>query len=472
MSEATRSMMVRHLTRADGQEDLTFFIWRPSLGSSRATAVISEVVPPMPGERHVHGNVSFEDAYFLRVAAIAAGSQGGVGLIHTHPDSVGWQGLSDDDFAAEAGHAAQAEVITGLPILGLTYASGDRTFSARFWERDAPRVYHPVHCESVRVVGGQFGLSYNPRLRPPPNMREEQLRTTSAWGELVQADLARIRVGVIGVGSVGALVAEALARIGITDAMLMDFDGVERHNLDRLLHATQEDASQHLAKVAVLARALESSSSAERFTLDARELSVVEPDGFEVALDQDVLFCCVDRPWPRAALNLIAYAHLIPVVDGGVAIDVTAGGHLKGAEWRAHVAAPGRQCLECLGQYDPADVEIERRGYLEDPSYIRDLPAEARRRFAGENVFSFSLAAAAAEVNQFIAMVVAPGGVADVGAQLFHFTTGTVDLDAGRCLPTCLYANALQATGDRAGIGVTGAHALAEQVRASRRDRA
>jgi hypothetical protein len=468
MTETLREALAAHLTRRDGHEDLAFVLWRPSLGRARATGVICEVVLPLPGERHVHGNVSFEDEYFLRVAGLAVERKAGVGLIHSHPRASGWQLLSSDDFDAESGHAAQAEVVTGLPMLGITYATGDSRFSARFWERMKPKAYRPRNCESVRVVGSRYLPSYNPTLRPSSTAKPTHRRTVSSWGEAAQADLARIRVGVIGAGSVGALVAEALARIGVTDLMLMDFDRVEVHNLDRLLHATHRDAEVNRPKVRMLRSALESSSSAGGLTLDIHELSVVEPNGFAVALDQDILFCCVDRPWPRAVLNPIAYAHLIPVIDGGIAID-TSRGLLKGAEWRAHIAAPGRKCLECLGQYDPADVGIERKGYLEDPTYIRNLPPDHRRRFSGENVFSFSMAAAAAEVNQFISMVIAPGGVADIGAQLFHFTTGTIDLDTSGCLPTCLYAHEFLSAGDRVAVEVTGEHDLADRRRRSRR---
>jgi molybdopterin/thiamine biosynthesis adenylyltransferase len=38
------------------------------------------------------------------------------------------------------------------------------------------------------------------------------------------------------------LVAEALARVGVERITLLDFDTVEMHNLDRLLHARQRDA--------------------------------------------------------------------------------------------------------------------------------------------------------------------------------------------------------------------------------------
>jgi tRNA A37 threonylcarbamoyladenosine dehydratase len=55
-----------------------------------------------------------------------------------------------------------------------------------------------------------------------------------------------LRVGVIGGGSVGAL-----ARTGVQRVRLIDFDAVERHNLDRLVHATRRDFGR--PKVAVSA---------------------------------------------------------------------------------------------------------------------------------------------------------------------------------------------------------------------------
>src|SRR5207253_8919713 len=137
-------------------------------------------------------------------------------------------------------------------------------------------------------------------------------RTVYAWGEGVQADLTRLHIGIVGAGSVGAIIAEALARTGIGRITLIDFDTVEYVNLDRLLHATRLDAALLKSKVACLARALKKSATAWPFAVHEVDCSVVEEEGFLSALDCDVLFSCVDRPWPRFVLNLIAYAHLIP----------------------------------------------------------------------------------------------------------------------------------------------------------------
>jgi hypothetical protein len=151
---------------------------------------------------------------------------------------------------------------------------------------------------------------------------------------------------------------DALARIGIIRIKLIDFDTVEFVNLDRLLHATSVDAQLRRSKVNTLARALRKGATADGFRVDEVEKSVEEEDGFRAALDCDVLFSCVDRPWGRSVLNFVASAHLIPAIDGGIQVEANERGGLRQADWKAHIASPERRCLECLGQYDPGLVRL------------------------------------------------------------------------------------------------------------------
>ena len=108
-------------------------------------------------------------------------------------------------------------------------------------------------------------MSFHEILAPRPNATE-QVRTVSAWGEASHANLARLRVGIVGAGSVGGFVAECLARTGFEDIVLIDFDYIEPHNLDRLLYATRADVGR--LKVEVLAEYLRARATAGRFAVD------------------------------------------------------------------------------------------------------------------------------------------------------------------------------------------------------------
>ena len=463
MTTQIHHALVDHLVRDDGDEDLTFLVWKPSIGRERDTAVICDVVWPEDGDRHVHGNVSFESAYFLRACAAAEEVGGGLALIHSHPGGNEWQGLSRDDYAAESGHAGQAVALTGKPLMGLTMAGGSRKYSARRWQKTAPRTWEPQWALNVRVVGDQMLVSL-------PEGRDEfttqyQKRTIDAWGRDAQQVIGSLRVAVVGAGSVGSQIVESLARTGFGDLVVMDYDAVEDHNLDRILNATTDHADTGQLKARVAAEAALAHGTHPRIRVTWSNHSAIERIGIADLKDCDLIFCCVDRPAGRASLNALAYAHLIPVVDGGVM--VTPGRRfMRGAEWRAHVAAPGRRCLECLGQYEPGLVQADRDGLLDEPSYLAELPPDHVLN-RNQNVFAFSAAAAAEQVLAALRMLVAPAGMADVGAQTFHFATGTVDLDTAACNPGCIYS-AATASADAGGRPVGHRHVPAEKARASR----
>lgn len=458
--------LLKFARRRVKQENLTFALWRPSEGASRTTAIVHKLIPPQEGEIELTGNVSFSGAYLDRASEIAAKEQSGLVLMHNH-FGPGWQDMSPDDIRTENMRAAFALASTGLPLVGMTIGT-DGAWSARFWQRTAPKHYERVWCHSVRVVGPRLIMTYHPKLMPPPASREELLRTISAWGEQNQAMLARLHVGIVGLGSVGRLVLEALARMGIVRVTLIDFDRVERLNLDRQLGAYRKDAEARRMKVDMAKEGFTAASTAAEPEALAIPFAVSEPEGYSGALDCDVLFSCVDRPWARQILNHLAYAHLIPVVDGGILVR-TRNGTFKGVEWSVRTVGPGRCCLQCCGQLDPGLVDSERRGVLDDPFYIQGLPPDERAA-ATQNVFPFSMSLAAHEVVQFVSLVTGLLNRPDLGEQRYHYNLGEMLVEEPHCVDDCIYQNRI-ATSDALYPRdlMLGPHPKAEEVRRTSR---
>jgi hypothetical protein len=291
------------------------------------------------------------------------------------------------------------------------------------------------------------------QLAPPPPSTDEQIRTVSAWGEKKQQDLARLRIGVVGGGSVGAFIAEGLARTGFEDVVVIDYDRVERKNLDRLLFATRKLIGQ--LKALALGERLMEVATARRFSVTPIVAAVYEEEGYRAALDCDVLFSCVDRPWGRHVLNFIAYAHLIPVIDGGISVRKNRKDELAAADWRAHTVTVGHRCMECIGQYDSGLVQHEREGYLDDPSYIQGLRKDHPLR-ASENVFAFSMACASQQMLHMLSLTLDPLGRSNPGGQLYHFVGGFMEEPSFEtCHPECAFPK-LAAQGDHCKLVVTG----------------
>ena len=348
------------------QEDLCFALWRPSTGLSRKTAIVFDILLPEPDDRHLHGNVSFEASYLTKAIRCAIQSDAGLAFMHSHL-SQGWQDMSEPDVVAERDRISPATRATGLPLVGLTLGT-DMSWSARFWRWDG-KSFNRNWCGKVRVVGRKFRVVWKNRR---VGTRFDFLRrTVDSWGRECQRDLTGLHFGIIGVGSVGSVIAEALARIGVERLTIIDPDHIEDHNLDRLLYATRRDVGRR--KVDLVARYARRSATAANFEISTHALSLQDVRVFAAALDCDILFSAVDRPLPKDLLNHMAIVHCIPVVSGGVFIDNKPDGTLGQAAWSVTTTAPGFQCLRCSGQYTSSDVVLDFDGSLDDPTYIRGM---------------------------------------------------------------------------------------------------
>lgn len=441
-ADLANRILLDHLVRADREEDLCFGFWNPSRGAKRFTALVEEICLPQGGDRQRHGNASFNTQYFERICEQALKTDRGIAFFHSHPGP-GWQSMSQDDVAAEIQMAGAAFGLTDLPLLGLTVGS-DGTWSARFWLKGGERRFDREWCRSVRSVGEQLNVAFAEHLVGPPEYNDMFRRTISVWGVENHAKLVRLRIGIVGLGSVGSLVAEILARSGFERITLIDFDEIQLHNLDRLVGATKGDIGR--LKVYHCREHLQEISTAKRLGIDAVPYSVAEEQGYLAALDCDVLFSCVDRPRARQILNHFAYAHLIPVIDGGIAVRFK-NKKFRGVDWQLQTAGPGRPCLECLRTFSPSDASTEIAGMLDDPSYLQGL-GEDHHFKRNENIFAFSANLASLEFLQLIALVTGLGGIVDFGVQRFRYVPGIIDQIDAECRGDC-FSRELTATGDR-----------------------
>ena len=445
-AQATQHLLSHHRNGLF-QEDLCFGLWRPSTGSSRTTALISEIILPEDSERTLHENVSFQPEYLARAIDIAREAGAGLAFMHSHL-SDGWQDMSNADRIAERDIIAYPALATDLPLIGMTVGT-DGYWSARSWNLAAGQMILN-RCVKVRIADtNAYRLHFDDTVLSPPGRRPALRRTVDTWGVETQNKLARMRIGVVGIGSVGSIVAEAIARMGVADITLIDPDTIEEHNLDRLINASYADVGRRKVDVAEHHVRRHATADPRRLAVVALAAPIQNEAAYRAALDCDVLFSCVDNAIARDVLNFIAISHLIPVIDGGIMAEMLHERFFT-AHWQAHVVTPETRCLRCIGQYDTSRVAMERQGLLDTPSYIETLPESQRPR--NQNVFPFSLGLAGMEVNLMLHYCLLadrpPDGWPSLQAQDYRFVLGDIVATTGVCRDQCEFRQRV-ALGDR-----------------------
>lgn len=430
---AARAHLLQHHYSGRLQEDIALATWFPADGTTRKTAIIDEVILPADDERVLQGNVRMTSDFLRRCRQRALSKGAGMAVMHSHLGP-GWQDMSRDDIIMESRSVSNPARATGLPALGLTLGT-DGTWSARFWIRTGAQ-YKRHWCSTIRIVSpDHLSLQVNPHLLPSGSMVQSASRyrrSIEAWGEAAQERLGQLRVGIVGLGSVGSLAAEAMGRIGIRRLVLIDMDRVECHNLDRLLHAGPWDIGRH--KVHLAAEYLDRAASQPFLELQPVPLSLRESEAYRALANCDVILGCADKPIARDLMNHLAISHLIPVIEAGVALRSRRGTLHKG-HIVSQIVTPDSRCLRCSNQYSPDQLSLELEGLLEDPEYISGLPAE--RRPATANVFPASLAAAAQQAELFVRLILGPDWWPSVYQQRHHLSVASHHMSKDRCKPYC-----------------------------------
>ena len=329
--------------------------------------------------------------------------------VHCHGgrDSVGF---SETDLQSHRrGYPALVDITNGGPIGALVFA--ENATAGEIWTREGTS-----ELDSMTVVGLNRRRLYSEPQSIPGFRDEIYNRQSLMFGEVGQHYLANTKVGIIGLGGVGSLVNEYVARLGVGQIVGVDFDRMERSNRPRVVGSRAGDCSDWLRnsrykwlrqigernatyKVNVAERVARKANPRVRFrgiVGDITDLRVAEE-----LRDVDFLFLCADSTQSRLVFNALVHQYLIPGVQIGSKVPVDhESGALGNVFSAARLVLPSRGggCLLCNELIPAAKLQEEALSSEErrQQRYVDDVEV------AAPSVITLNALGAAQASNDFL----------------------------------------------------------------------
>jgi hypothetical protein len=381
-----------HLFPGDGDEHGAIILAGVHIRKDRVRLLARDLVLAQDGVDHVPGRRGYKmiRAEFIHPLIRRARDERLVLLtVHNHGgrDRVAF---SPADLAShERGYPALLDIARGMPVGALVFA--ENAIAGDIWLPGEDRT--PL---DVGVVLGSRRELLRPeplaaRRDRPAAIYDRQVRLFGCAGH---AQLAAARVGIIGLGGAGSILAELLARLGVGRFVLVDPDRADVSNLPRLIAARRSDAllSEALAarfgplspalrllrrrKVDLARRNIRRanpSAQVQRIFSD-----VTRPTAAEALKACDFLFLAADQMSARLVFNALVQQYLIPGIQVGarvVADQET--GVVEDVYAVERWVQAGHGCLWCNGLIDPNRLQLEAIGQADRPAgaYGAEEPA-------------------------------------------------------------------------------------------------
>jgi hypothetical protein len=289
--------------------------------------------------------------------------------IHNHSGSTS-VGFSEPDLRShERGYPALLDITRGTPVGALVLAR--EALAGDIWTSDGLR--RPIG-ETV-VLGRNIRRIYPQPTAAPPAVAAIDDRQARIYGTAGQALLARLKVGVIGAGGVGLPIVSMLARLGVGHIVVIDPDTVDLSNLPRLPESTRADAMAWLCEpdrprvLQALGRRLATPKvrlarrvarrARKSTTVDALRTDASDPVAAQELLDCDFLFLAADTHLARSVFNSLVFGALLPGLQIGSKVTVTADGTVEGIFSIVRPVSPDGGCLWCNQLINPTRLTEE-----------------------------------------------------------------------------------------------------------------
>jgi len=391
--EGIHQQLHKHLFPGDGKESAAILLCNRNEGS-RLKLLVKEIiqVPDDECESRKNDFISWQGLYLEKAIDAAETASMSIILVHSHPG--GLFEFSQFDDASDA--ITIPALYQGVNALhGSAIMIPDGRIRARFYSEGI----NVQDVDLVSVPGDDICL-WRPNDEVP---QKEVIAFTSG----MTSCFSHLTAAVIGVSGTGSIVAEQVTRLGFGKILLVDDDHIEKKNLNRILNATQEDASHNVSKVEMFAAAVSRIRGENVAT--AIHSSILARDAVLAVADADVIFSCVDSYQGRMIADRISSAFLIPLLDVGVKIpthiEPEDGLKITDVSGRIDYVKPGGATLLDREVYTPALLHGEMIAKMQPElheqqlaqGYITGIQEEA------PSVITLNMRAASACVSEFIA---------------------------------------------------------------------
>lgn len=348
--------VLRHLFPGDHDEHGAILLAGISETDGHITLHVREVHLARDGVDYVASEIGYRaltPQFIHRIITRARDEQLVYLAVHNH-EADREVGFSRVDLQShERGYPALLQIARGMPVGALVF--GRRSIQADLWLPDRTR----LTLDEAVVVGNTIQrFTPAPRL-PNLDLEEEYERQVRFLGKVGQAELARCHVAIIGLGGIGSLLAEYLARLGVGHFVLVDADVVERTNLSRIVGATKLDVARKVHKLKVARRVIlgaNPSADVKMLVDDVAKNSVAQQ-----LANCDYLFLAADSMRARLVFNALVHQYLIPGAQLGAKARSGPNGTLVDLMSANRPVRPGHGCLWCNQLIDTTQLAREAK---------------------------------------------------------------------------------------------------------------
>ena len=308
--------------------------------------------------------------------------------IHNHGGHESVEFSGDDLRSHERGYPALLDIMRGVPVGALVFAS----------DAVAGDIWLPgrrVELESATIIGRRRRVLRSAPVPAHFSSDPTYDRQARLFGDAGQALLRGAKVGIIGLGGVGMLLAEYLGRLGVGHFVLIDPDRVAPSNLPRLPGATRWDALMPLRhpkmpewfdrvadrwstpKVRIAARVIQRANRTAKIRVAMKD--VTEVASAAALLDCDYLFLAADTMRARLVFNQIVQQYFIPGAQVGSKVSTNpVDGAVTAVFSVVRPVTPDGGCLWCNQVINPAKLQAEAQTqgerkaqrYVDEPDVV------------------------------------------------------------------------------------------------------